>query len=421
MIMKKFFNTKLKKIFAIIFVIWIIILSLPYLIWAIFNSWLSKEESIIEEDFYNEKKIEEEITKSWEIEDWNVKEKDYIIPVSSMLINLFIPTTSAHTEELPKRIIIPEKYAQTVEKFYVLWKMDLTDIPSDMFYYWYYHWDKFRNLINVYDYLNKTNKIKEFDKYKIMYRKEIFYDVSYKKELKKIINDIKINVKNLNKKNVKFFPKEFYEDKWFQFVIDGLFNHPFFIKESNKIWKELWFDPDLTKAAILTEQFRYAWTYRGYLKQYLKSTPFLFSMTQWSHWIGWIKEPTAYKIKEDAKIYWNAYIFEKQKNKKYNWYAEKDFLMDNYWEVVYPNILISNILNRWDKAWYPIKEKPWIVITLYNFWNPENKKPHSNPKVWWAVIKFFEGTELKTHKYSFWWLWEALYYYIKIIEFSKRK
>jgi len=184
-------------------------------------------------------------------------------------------------------------------------------------------------------------------------------------------------------------------------------NHKYLISTSKQLGKELNFDYKLTLASILTEQFRYAWTYRGYIKWYLKKTPFIFSMTQWSYWIWGIKEFTWKKIKEDAWIYWNNKVFIAEKSDIYKNMEMKDLLQNKYWESVYPNVLVSNILNRWNKAWHSIQNKPWIVITLYNFWNSSNKKPHWDPKVWWAVIK------IHWKEYTFWWLWESLYYYIK--------
>jgi len=45
-------------------------------------------------------------------------------------------------------------------------------------------------------------------------------------------------------------------------MIEGLKNHKFLVSNSKKLGKKLGFDYRLTLAAILTEQFRYAGTYR---------------------------------------------------------------------------------------------------------------------------------------------------------------
>lgn len=395
-----------KKIIILIVILLSLLAISPYFIGTLYNTWITNEESIQEDDFYQEEIIDDIYKEETKNTSWN----------------LFFSTTHAidniNTEQdFWKKVYFNDRIYSLLEKYYILWNLDLKNIPDDMFYYWLHEWDNFKNILNTYDYLNKTSKFKEYIEIQKTFRNKVFYEKNLKVDILQIIKDYSDNKKTLNINNVEYFPKEFIEDEWFKFMIDWLYNHPYLIKESERLWKLYWYDPDLTKAAILTEQFRYAWTYRGYVKQYLKKTPFLFSMTKWSYWIGGIKEWTWDKIIEDTKIYETYDVFKKQDYDLYKDYSKTDFLTDKYWEIVFPNMLISNIVDRWDKAWYPIEDKPWIILTLYNFWNPSDKKPHDNPKVWGASIKFFEDQE-KTYTYSFWWLWESLFYFIKMNDYN---
>jgi hypothetical protein len=92
-------------------------------------------------------------------------------------------------------------------------------------------------------------------------------------------------------------------------------------------------------------------------------------------------------------------------------YAYSDYniqmvLEDEYSWVLYSAALIYNIEKKRELAWYPINNKPWIIITLYNMWN--EKTPHWNPDTWGSRISVDEN-----NTYYFWELGLIMYLYIK--------
>lgn len=393
----------MKKILVVLLLISILIWLMSGFVSYMVSSWKSNADSKAETNHYNEIQELKKINNT----DTNTKETSFIWNV---IINFFVGKTYAddnnqyHTLELSPQIM------QLLEKYYILSKLDMTKIPTDIFVYWKNNWEEMPMILNSYDYLNKTSTLADFIRLTKEFKGKTLYKETIRQELKDIIDNYFKNKKIVN--NIPFFPQDIVNDKWYQFVIDWLKNHKFLVPVSKQIWEKLKFDYRLTLAAILTEQFRYNWTYRGIIKKYMKNTPFIFSMTKWSYWIWWIKEFTWNKIMEDSQIYDNYNkVFEGLSSDEYKDMSTKNLLQTKYWEVVYPNVLISNIINRWNKAWYSIEDKPWIILTLYNFGNSSNKKPHKDPKIWWAVIKLNEN---KNREYTFWWLWEALYYYIKI-------
>jgi len=390
-----------KKIFIIIASILILVmwvwLSVSYLV----NTWKTKAKSNADTDYYNK------------IEELNSIEKDTKNTSFNfnIITNLFINTTFANSNDSN---LTPLKFSPKInkllEKYYILSKLDLNIVPSDIFEYARLNFDELPYILNSYDYLNKTNTLDNLIKIKKEYKNKTFYKETIRKDLNDIVNWYFSNKKIKN--NLTYFPKDIIDDKGYQFMIDWLKNHKFLVNKSKEIWKKLGFDYRLTLAAILTEQFRYNWTYRWIVKSYMKNTPFIFSMTKWSYWIWGIKEFTGKKIEEDAKIYgYYDKIFNAKKSDIYKDYNIKDFLQNKYFESIYPNVLIANIITRWERAGYSIKNKPWIILTLYNFWNSSIKKPHAKPQIWGAIITLKNN---KNRKYTFWWLWEALYYYIKL-------
>jgi len=409
--MWKFKNYKL--IYIIIFILSslaIISFSITYLV----NSGKTKADSMMEDNHYQQ--LDE--LKKLELEEQNSQDKDNITSFIDNISSFFISTTYANNNEntkkkqgnLWKEIKFEKDILKLLEKYYILSKLDLNKIPKPVFNYWRLHRDELPMVLNSYDYLNHTHTLTDFIKLKKEFKNKKFYENTIKQELILIITNYFDNKQKKN--NLTFLPKDINDEEWYKFMINWLKNHKYLINVSKQIGKKLDFDYRLTLAAILTEQFRYNGTYRWYIKKYLKSTPFLFSMTKWSYGVGWIKEFTGKKIIEDAKKYWfYKKVFsalDTQENKKK---SIKTLLQDPYWESVFPNVLIANIIKRWELWWHDIKDKPWVILTLYNFWNNYNKNPHAAPKIWGAIIKL---NEREDRKYSFGWLAEALYYYIKV-------
>jgi hypothetical protein len=81
-------------------------------------------------------------------------------------------------------------------------------------------------------------------------------------------------------------------------------------------------------------------------------------------------------------------------------------LEDEYSWILYTAWLIHNIQKKWELAWYPINDNPWIIITLYNMWNKKN--PHPNPDIWGSSISVSEW-----NTYYFWELGFVMYEYLR--------
>lgn len=172
-------------------------------------------------------------------------------------------------------------------------------------------------------------------------------------------------------------------------------------------------NPTLIKAAVMTEQIRAFYTYRGYIKSIIKSNKFIMVMSQMSYGIGGIKEWTAMRIEEYfynnyPDIYTSYFAYAK-------WYLPYQYTSeriarltqtdDYFYQILYIGGLIKMILDNWSSAGVDISSQPGIILTLYNF---GDKAPHGDPQVWWAEIVINGRT------YSFGWLGMLLYYILEI-------
>jgi len=305
--------------------------------------------------------------------------------------------------------ITTKEIKSNFEKTYVLNKMAknwfLNRTLKDYFNTWY---KDIYNIYLSYDYINKTESYKTL----ISAKKEV---IKYLKEndtwaLSKLTQSLNSEmIWYLSVNELEWFPKDLRENDNFKYMIEWIKNDEKTIKTVKEISKTLWIDYRLVISSILTEQVRYAMTERGEMKKFLNKVPILIYLTQFSYWIWGIKSFTAEKIRDDAKIY--GYWKELEVHNKITWETKwKEVLTNEYWQVVYPAYLVKNIITRWSLAWYDISNNPWVIITLYNFWNIADKKPNATPKVWWATISIAD------YKYNFWWLWEWFYWWMKIFK-----
>jgi hypothetical protein len=174
-------------------------------------------------------------------------------------------------------------------------------------------------------------------------------------------------------------------------------------------------NPTLIKAAIMTEQMRWFYTYRGYIKNIIKSNKFVMVMSQMSYGIGGIKEWTAMRIEE---YFYNNYpdIYTSYFAYSAKWYLAssvhewKNCEIDADGWLFLPNIVYWRTwsrwyLDNWSSACVDISSQPWIILTLYNF---GDKAPHGDPQVGWAEIVINGDT------YSFGGLGMLLYYILEV-------
>lgn len=210
--------------------------------------------------------------------------------------------------------------------------------------------------------------------------------------------------------NDEWFPKEVSENKWFKFIMSGIYKRKTYMDSLTKRSRTFWIDPDLVLSALLPEQIRIAcrWTRDSVKKAIISSTPTLFRSYDISLWIGGIKVTTANKIKKDAITFWNKdYVGD-------DIITADKLIKDDWFNAKYAVFLVSNILNRWMREDSDVKidlsKNPWVIATLYNMWNPEDKPPHKDPQIGWALIR------VGNRSYSYWGLGMAIYWYLKIFK-----
>jgi len=232
-----------------------------------------------------------------------------------------------------------------------------------------------------------------------------------KKEFKKLWEYLtEIEKKSINKKsqlvNNIFIKNNILANDKVQYVLKKLHNDKYYwnIKKVSKIFD---LDERLITSTIWVEQIRFLLTSRWYAKSLIKQNTYLTNFSKFSYWLWGVKVPTARKIQEwikknDIDIYNKYFVSDIDLTNS----QLIDKLENHFGGTLYVWALISNIQKRWNKAWMSLKQKPWIVITLYNMWNPNKKNPHKTPDMWGSVLN------INWNKLYFWEVGHILYYYL---------
>lgn len=230
------------------------------------------------------------------------------------------------------------------------------------------------------------------------------------------LKDLEIKIKsfydNQNLKT-KIISPNFIHDQEFNYLINTIFEDKnwYFKEDLNKVADIYWIDKNLILAWIVTEQLRWFYTYRWIAKDLIKTNRYIMNMYDFSLGIGWIKESAARQIEADMLEY-NPDIY----NKFFavtTWnvdFVRKQRLTDTenyFYQFLYAGWLIYNIQTKRKKAGYDISNQPWIIMTLYNFGNPKDKKPNPFPKIGGSIIR------IDWVDYTFGSLWEIVYYYFR--------
>lgn len=188
-----------------------------------------------------------------------------------------------------------------------------------------------------------------------------------------------------------------------QFILNGIENRKIFNDTIKEYSEKLGVDYYIVISSILWEQLRISckW-YRWELKDIIVHwTPTLFRSYDVSVWIAWLKLWTANKIKKDAIAY--GYGDELK-----NVALSEDIISTNdELSAKLATYLVKNIIHRRELSWYDISMDAWIVWTLYNMWNREDKQPHDNPQIWWSII------DINGYKFTYGELSLWVYNYLK--------
>lgn len=267
------------------------------------------------------------------------------------------------------------------------------------------------NIIKVNNYLNINIGSFKFDETKCLLS-EIDLMLNSKdylwliKKLNLFQSQISNNYKNvLYKKKALYL--DFFQTPEFAYLIDRFVidKDSFYRNNLDSVSSIFWISKNLIRSAILSEQVRGFFTYRWYVKDIIKSNKLLMVMSQFSYGIWWIKESTAVEIE---KFISDSYP-EIYKQYFWSWDSRIGRLTkSDFHQILYVGWLLRSILDKRQKGWFDISNQYWIVITLYNYWNPLDKVPHANPMIWGAVLN------IDNKEYSFGALWMILYYYLEI-------
>jgi len=269
------------------------------------------------------------------------------------------------------------------------------------------------NLLKINNYLNLPIQEYTFDE-KFCWIETINQNlknkkyVSVAKQLQQIEKNIENNYQNTkNQKQLIYL--DFFDTMEFQYLIkrfildkEGLYKN-----DVAKVANLLWIESNIINSAILTEQCRWFFTYRGYVKDIVKSNKVLMVMSQFSYWIWGIKELTAVNIENFLSWSYQEVYNEYFSGVNSNPIRVEKLTSDTFMQILYTWWLIKSIIERRGKEGFDISKDYGVILTLYNFWNSKKKIPHANPQMGWAIINI-NGKE-----YTFGALGMVFYYYLE--------
>ncbi|MES3031429.1 MAG: hypothetical protein V4697_03395 [Patescibacteria group bacterium] len=167
-----------------------------------------------------------------------------------------------------------------------------------------------------------------------------------------------------------------------------------------KVAQETGLSPRLIVTPLVVEQLRLFYSNREIFKEVFAPLKVLGNQSQFSWGVLGIKQDTARQIESNLK------------NPSSPWYLGKDFehaldfktdnpdnerferLTDEesrYYSYLYAALFMKQIMAQWEKAGFPIADRPDIIATLYNI-GFENSRPNKDPKAGGAEIEINKTT-----------------------------
>ena len=270
------------------------------------------------------------------------------------------------------------------------------------------------NILKINSYLNLPIQEHNFDE-KFCRIESLHKQIKKKKygELVKELKQLEQNIQN-NYNNPDYEKQviwlDFFDTMEFQYLMNRFIIDKEWLYKNDvkKVADLLKVEKNIINSAVLTEQCRGFFTYRGYVKDIVKSNKVLMVMSQFSYGIWGIKEKTAVKIENYLSgNNQNIYIEYLSGVNNNNLRVEK-LTTDIFIQLLYTGWLIKSIIDRRQQAGIDISRDYGVIFTLYNFGNSDKKIPHENPKIWGAIITINEK------KYSFGALGMIFYYYLEM-------
>lgn len=171
-------------------------------------------------------------------------------------------------------------------------------------------------------------------------------------------------------------------------------------------------EPRILVVPIVVEQLRLYFTQREYFQKFFKPFKILGVTTQMAMGVMSIKEKTATQIENNLldknSPFYPGLEFENLLDFKTDNFANERYnrltnSKDQYYSYLYGALFIKEIETQWQKAGFPINDRPEILATVYNL-GFEHSEPKTNPKIGGSTLNI-NGVE-----YTFGGLGAEFYY-----------
>ncbi|MBP6868522.1 MAG: hypothetical protein KBC16_00220 [Candidatus Pacebacteria bacterium] len=161
--------------------------------------------------------------------------------------------------------------------------------------------------------------------------------------------------------------------------------------------------PRLIVSSLVAEQLRLFFTEREAYKKWFYPLKILGPQSQFSWGVMGMKEETAIEVEKNLKDSTSPYYlgseFEhlldfKTADVETERFTRMTDQHDHYWSYLYAGLFLKQIMAQWEKAGFPINDRPEILSTLYNI-GFKYSNPNANPQVGGA------GLTIAGKEYSF--------------------
>lgn len=154
----------------------------------------------------------------------------------------------------------------------------------------------------------------------------------------------------------------------------------------------------LIVACLVGEQIRLFNSNREAYKKWIGPLKILSVESQFSFGVTGIKEHTAMKIERLLKTPDSEYYLGERYENLLD-FATEDTTQErldrltsyrnHYYSYLYAAVFLKQVKHQWERAEFPIDDRPEILATLFNVGFPQSK-PKSNPRVGGSTIKIYE-------------------------------
>lgn len=215
-------------------------------------------------------------------------------------------------------------------------------------------------------------------------------DLSYQKALKRLSNEQKTG----SGKNQQTAFEWMNIDEWGVFK-EAVAKDKHLIDSVSKVTGV---EERLIVSCLVGEQIRLFNSNREAFKQWIGPLKILSVESQFSFGVTGIKEHTAQKIerllKDPTSEFYLGQEYEhlldfKTEDPTTERISRLTSFRNHYYSYLYAAIFLKQVKLQWEKAGYPIEQRPEILATLFNVGFPQSN-PNADPKVGGSTIKIHE-------------------------------